>query len=120
MPLRTKSPASSGKRWAARNTASPSPVTTCTVVTGDLAERGAPEMWLGGSDCGGAEVEAYAPLTGSVRRGGRGYGQETAALTSSATLFSTTALHFCSANSTGHRSPSSRLAASWKPRVEYR
>lgn len=54
------------------------------------------------------------------RAGSRGNGQETAAFTSSTTFFSTTALHFCSAYDTGHRSPSSRLAASWKPRVEYR
>jgi len=47
-------------------------------------------------------------------------GQETAAFTSSTTFFSTRALHFCSAYDTGHRFPSSRLAASWKPRVEYR
>jgi hypothetical protein len=46
--------------------------------------------------------------------------QETAAFTSSTTFFSTTGLHFWSAYDTGHRSPSSRLAASWKPRVEYR
>ena len=49
-----------------------------------------------------------------------GNGQETAAFTSSTIFFSTTALHFWSAYDTGHRSPSSRLAASWKPRVEYR
>ena len=46
--------------------------------------------------------------------------QEAAAFTSSTTFFSTPALHLCSAYDTGHRSPSSRLAASWKPRVEYR
>jgi len=40
--------------------------------------------------------------------------------TNSTTFASTTGLHFCSAYDTGHRSPSSRLAASWKPRVEYR
>ena len=45
-------------------------------------------------------------------------GQEIAAFTSSATFFSTAGLHFCSAYDTGHRSPSSRLAASWKPSVE--
>ena len=50
----------------------------------------------------------------------RGTGQEMAAFTSSATFFCTTGLHFWSAYDTGHRSPSSRLAASWKPRVEYR
>ena len=47
-------------------------------------------------------------------------GQEIAAFTSSATFFSTVGLHFCSAYDTGHMSPSSRLAASWKPSVEYR
>ena len=45
-------------------------------------------------------------------------GQEIAALTSSVTFFSTTALHFLSAYVTGHTSPSSRFAMSWKPRVE--
>ena len=50
----------------------------------------------------------------------RDTGQEIAAFTSSATFFSTAGLHFCSAYDTGHRSPSSRFAASWKPRVEYR
>jgi len=51
-------------------------------------------------------------------RGGRGAGQEIAALTSSATFFSTMGAHFLSAYDTGHTSPSSRFAASWKPRVE--
>ena len=51
-------------------------------------------------------------------RVGRGTGQEIAAFTSSATFFSTTGLHFLSAYDTGHMSPSSRFAASWKPRVE--
>ncbi len=51
-------------------------------------------------------------------RGGRGTGQEIAAFTSSATFFSTMGLHFLSAYDTGHTSPSSRFAASWKPRVE--
>ncbi len=46
--------------------------------------------------------------------------QEMAAFTSSTTFFSTTGLHFRSAYDTGHRSPSSRFAASWKPRVAYR
>ena len=39
--------------------------------------------------------------------------------TSSTTFFSTMGLHSLSAYDTGHRSPSSRFAASWKPRVEY-
>jgi hypothetical protein len=46
--------------------------------------------------------------------------QEVADFTSSATCFSTFGLHFLSAKATGHRSPSSRFAASWKPSVEYR
>jgi hypothetical protein len=50
--------------------------------------------------------------------GGCGTGQEIAAVTSSATFFSTMGLHFFSAYDTGHTSPSSRFAASWKPRVE--
>jgi hypothetical protein len=45
-------------------------------------------------------------------------GQEIAAFTSSASFFSTMGLHFLSAYDTGHTSPSSRFAASWKPRVE--
>ena len=44
--------------------------------------------------------------------------QEIAAFTSSATFFSTTGLHLLSAYVTGHTSPSSRFAVSWKPRVE--
>ena len=60
-----------------------------------------------------------APSPASVSEpGGRGTGQEIAAFTSSATLFSTMGLHFLSAYETGHTSPSSRFAASWKPRVE--
>jgi hypothetical protein len=53
----------------------------------------------------------------SSRRVG-GAGQEIAAFTSSATFFCTTGLHFFSAYVTGHMSPSSRFAVSWKPRVE--
>jgi hypothetical protein len=52
--------------------------------------------------------------------GGCGTGQETAALISPATFRSTSGLHSCSANDTGHRSPSSRFAASWNSSVEYR
>ena len=47
-----------------------------------------------------------------------GTGQEIAAFTSSATFSSTLGLHSVSAYDTGHMSPSSRFAASWKPRVE--
>ena len=46
--------------------------------------------------------------------------QETAAFTRSTTVFSTAGLHAISAYETGHMSPSSRFAVSWKPRVEYR
>ena len=46
--------------------------------------------------------------------------QETAAFTRSTTVFSTAGLHPISAYDTGHMSPSSRFAVSWKPRVEYR
>jgi hypothetical protein len=72
-----------------------------------------------------SEVEAQRPeplysRTMRALRGGRGTGQEIAACTSSATFFSTTGFHVLIAYDTGHRSPSSRLAASWKPRVEYR
>jgi hypothetical protein len=52
--------------------------------------------------------------------GGCGNRQETAAFTSSVTFCSTAGVHFCSANDTGHRSPSSRFAASWNSSVEYR
>jgi hypothetical protein len=45
-------------------------------------------------------------------------GQEMAAFTSSMTFFSAIGLHFFSAYATGQMSPSSRFAASWKPRVE--
>ena len=51
-------------------------------------------------------------------RGGCGTGQEIADFTSAATFFSTAGLQFMSANATGHMSPSSMFAASWKPRVE--
>jgi putative Mn2+ efflux pump MntP len=44
--------------------------------------------------------------------------QEIAVLTSSATFFSASGLHSMSAYDTGQTSPSSRLAESWKPRVE--
>jgi hypothetical protein len=44
--------------------------------------------------------------------------QEIAACTSPATFFFTAGLQFFSAYVTGHISPSSRFAASWKPRVE--
>ena len=50
--------------------------------------------------------------------GGCGTGQEIAAFTSSATFCSTMGLHFLSAYDTGHTSPSSRFAESWKPKVE--
>ncbi len=61
------------------------------------------------------------PLTDAPRAPRRRRnGQETADFTSSTTFFSTAGLHLRSAYDTGHRSPSSRLAASWKPRVEYR
>ena len=66
--------------------------------------------WQRASRCAGC---AMRPL-----RGGCGAGQEIAAFTSPATFFSTTGLHFLSAYDTGHTSPSSRFAASWKPRVE--
>jgi len=58
------------------------------------------------------------PSTRSYPCGDRGASQEMAASTSSATFFSTAGLHFPSAYDTGHTSPSSRFAASWKPRVE--
>ena len=66
-------------------------------------------------------MTAGGSLGSSPHSGRRGrHGQEIAAFTSSTTFFSTAGLHFWSAYDTGHRSPSSRLAASWKPRVEYR
>ena len=45
--------------------------------------------------------------------------QATAAVTSATTCFSTAGLHFVTAYDTGHMSPSSRFALSWKPMVEY-
>ncbi len=68
-----------------------------------------------------AEAEPSEPLYPRTIRalcGGRGTDQEIAAFTSSATFFSTMGLHFLSAYDTGHTSPPSRFAASWKPRVE--
>ena len=65
-----------------------------------------------------ASASAQCPRVGVARRGGRGNGQEIAAFTSSITLFSAVGLHFLSAYATGQISPSSRFAASWKPRVE--
>ena len=81
---------------------------------GGVPHAGKDDDWgvLGGAVC---IADRAAPA-----RGGRGDGYETAAFTSAVTLFSTAVLHFCSAYETGHRSPSSRWAASWKPRVEYR
>jgi hypothetical protein len=66
----------------------------------------------------GSEAEAEPPGAAvpeddaGALRGGRGTGQEIAAVTSSATFFSTMGLHFFSAYATGHTSPSSRFAAS--------
>jgi len=45
---------------------------------------------------------------------------ETAARITSTSRFSTSGLHLGSANDTGHMSPSSRCAASWNSKVEYR
>ncbi|SBT43372.1 hypothetical protein GA0070611_2297 [Micromonospora auratinigra] len=53
-----------------------------------------------------------------TRRGGAA--QETAAFTSSVTCFCTAGLQARSAYATGQKSPSSRVAGSWKPSVEYR
>ena len=58
------------------------------------------------------------PKTMRALHGGRGTSQQIAVFTSSATFFSTMGLHFLSVYDTGHTSPSSRFAASWKPRVE--
>ena len=66
----------------------------------------------------GSEAEAAVPEDDGALHGGRGTGQEIAAFTSSATFFSAMGLHLLSAYVTGHTSPSSRFAASWKPRVE--
>jgi hypothetical protein len=44
--------------------------------------------------------------------------QETAAVTSSATRFSTSGVQVTSAKDTGHMTPSSRAAESWNSRVE--
>ena len=64
------------------------------------------------------DPERQSPELLQGARSGRGTGQETAAFTSSAIFFSTTGLHASSAYATGHMSPSSRFAGSWKPRVE--
>ena len=70
--------------------------------------------------CVGAGVPSRVGEGRARSASGRGNGQEVAAFTSWTTFFSTTALHFLTAYDTGHRSPSSRFATSWKPRVEYR
>jgi uncharacterized protein with GYD domain len=75
----------------------------------DDHRRQSPEPLQSGSRSADATMRAL--------RGGRGTGQEIAAFTSSAIFFSTTGLHFSSAYATGHMSPSSRFAGSWKPRV---
>jgi hypothetical protein len=64
-----------------------------------------------------ARLRAENAVVGAVASGCR---QEMAAFTSSMTLFSTTGLHSWRAYDTGHMPPSSRFAASWKPRVQYR
>ena len=63
------------------------------------------------------DMIAHAAVRSILAR--HGNGQEIAAFTSSTTFASTTGLHSLRAYDTGHRSPSSRFAASWKPRVEY-
>ena len=72
--------------------------------------------------CRGEDVERPLAPTRTVRAvfDGPNTGQEIAVFTSSEIFFSTMGLHFLRAYDTGHRSPSSRLAASWNPRVEYR
>jgi uncharacterized protein YbjT (DUF2867 family) len=67
---------------------------------------------------GVSRLKAAVPEAMRALRGGCSTGQEIAAFTSSATFLSTMGLQFFSAYDTGHRSPSSRFAASWKPRVE--
>jgi hypothetical protein len=62
-------------------------------------------------------ADGVRAVVGAVASGCR---QEMAAFTSSMTLFSTTGLHSWRAYDTGHMPPSSRFAASWKPRVQYR
>jgi hypothetical protein len=63
-------------------------------------------------------IEPVRKLWMSSSRRAGGAVQEMAACTSSATFFSTAGLHLFSAYVTGHTSPSSRFAVSWKPRVE--
>jgi hypothetical protein len=83
----------------------------------------APHAWAGQHPVTYLAVGQISALPGRDRIPGApcgGTGQETAALTSWATFRSTAGLHSCSANDTGHRSPSSRFAASWNSSVEYR
>ena len=54
----------------------------------------------------------------AARGRGHALGQETADFTRATTCFSTFGLHFSNAKDDAHMSPSSRCAASWKPRVE--
>jgi hypothetical protein len=96
------------------------PVTTTPLVKRDF---GAVHWWSAGLRrmlLAEAEPSEAAVPKDRAGRGDRGHGQEMAAFTSSMTLFCTTGLHSWSAYDTGHMSPSSRFAASWNPRVEYR
>ncbi len=87
--------------------------------------RGTRHAWVVGrqprslGSRGQRPAESCVPLP-AAPCSGYGTGQETAAFISPATFCSTAGLHVCSANDTGHRSPSSRFAASWNSSVEYR
>ena len=69
--------------------------------------------------CHTGHLTPHASLSTGASGAGRNT-HETADFTSSTIFLSTRVLQACSAYDTGHRSPLSRFAASWKPRVEYR
>ena len=95
------------------------------LCTGNSGRSQMAEALLGQLSGGAVEVASAGshpkplhPRSMRALRGGRGTSQEIAAVTNSATFFSTVRLHFLSAYATGHISPSSRFASSWKPKVE--
>jgi len=102
--------------WTGRSSTSPRGTTGARLVRHTAL--------IGGSRCQGPVYAIRGGGTGGRStarpRQRRGSGQEIAAFTSLTTSFSTLGLHCRRAYDTGHMSPSSRFAASWKPGVEYR
>src|SRR6266478_369597 len=67
--------------------------------------------------CAAGQPEPWVPFP-PARRSTEPSMDGSRSLTDLTTLVATRGLHFVSAYATGHVSPSSRFAASWKPRVE--